>query len=36
MVAWAGVERLRRGVSDDMSVAAQPRWPLEALQALAS
>jgi N6-L-threonylcarbamoyladenine synthase len=36
MVAWAGIERLRRGVSDDMSVAAQPRWPLEALQALAS
>jgi len=36
MVAWAGIERLRRGVSDDMSAAAQPRWPLEALQALAS
>nr|WP_294511756.1 tRNA (adenosine(37)-N6)-threonylcarbamoyltransferase complex transferase subunit TsaD [uncultured Rhodopila sp.] len=36
MVAWAGIERLRRGVSDDMSVSAQPRWPLEALQALAS
>lgn len=31
MVAWAGLERLRRGISDDMSVAAQPRWPLEAL-----
>jgi N6-L-threonylcarbamoyladenine synthase len=36
MVAWAGIERLRRGVSDDLSVAAQPRWPLEALQALGS
>ena len=36
MVAWAGIERLRRGVSDDISFAAQPRWPLEALQALAS
>jgi N6-L-threonylcarbamoyladenine synthase len=31
MVAWAGVERLQRGISDEMSVAAQPRWPLEAL-----
>ncbi len=31
MVAWAGVERLRRGIIDDMSVTAQPRWPLEAL-----
>jgi N6-L-threonylcarbamoyladenine synthase len=36
MVAWAGVERLRRGINDDMSVAAQPRWPLEALRAPAS
>src|SRR5271165_565624 len=34
MVAWVGVERLRRGLNDDMNVDAQPRWPLEALQAL--
>ena len=30
MIAWAGIERLRRGLSDDMSVAARPRWPLDA------
>jgi N6-L-threonylcarbamoyladenine synthase len=36
MVAWVGVERLRRGGCDDMSVNARPRWPLEAVQQLAS
>jgi N6-L-threonylcarbamoyladenine synthase len=34
MVAWAGIERLRRGGSDGMDVGARPRWPLEALEAL--
>jgi N6-L-threonylcarbamoyladenine synthase len=33
MVAWVGVERLRRGLFDDLGVNARPRWPLEALQA---
>jgi N6-L-threonylcarbamoyladenine synthase len=33
MVAWVGIERLRRGLSDAMSTGAQPRWPLEALPA---
>ena len=30
MIAWAGIERLRLGLSDDMSFAARPRWPLDA------
>lgn len=29
MVAWAGLERLRRGMSDNLDVAARPRWPLD-------
>ncbi|MDD3287888.1 MAG: tRNA (adenosine(37)-N6)-threonylcarbamoyltransferase complex transferase subunit TsaD [Alphaproteobacteria bacterium] len=29
MVAWAGLERLRLGQIDDLSVAARPRWPLD-------
>ena len=35
MVAWAGVERLRLGWSDGIDVNARPRWPLEALEAVA-
>ncbi len=31
MVAWAGIERLRAGLIDDLSLDAQPRWPLETL-----
>ncbi len=31
MVAWAGVERLRLGLTDGLDVASRPRWPLEAL-----
>jgi N6-L-threonylcarbamoyladenine synthase len=31
MVAWAGVERLRLGLSDGLDFAPRPRWPLEAL-----
>lgn len=30
MVAWAGAERLAFGVSDDLSVTAKARWPLDA------
>jgi len=29
MIAWAGVERLRLGLKDDLSVPARPRWPLD-------
>ena len=30
IVAWAGLERLRLGLSDDMTVPARARWPLDA------
>jgi N6-L-threonylcarbamoyladenine synthase len=30
MVAWAGVERLQRGLTDDLAFAPRPRWPLDA------
>jgi N6-L-threonylcarbamoyladenine synthase len=30
MVAWAGLERLRLGLSDGLDFAARPRWPLDA------
>ncbi|NNK79571.1 MAG: tRNA (adenosine(37)-N6)-threonylcarbamoyltransferase complex transferase subunit TsaD [Litoreibacter sp.] len=29
MIAWAGLERLRLGMVDDMSLVARPRWPLD-------
>ena len=29
MIAWVGIERLRLGLIDDMSLAARPRWPLD-------
>lgn len=29
MIAWAGIERFRLGLTDDMSLAARPRWPLD-------
>ncbi len=32
MVAWAGVERLRLGLSDGLDSHARPRWPLEELR----
>jgi N6-L-threonylcarbamoyladenine synthase len=31
MIAWAGLERLRLGLTDSLDVAARPRWPLESL-----
>ena len=33
MIAWAGVERLRLGLTDGLDFAARPRWPLEELAA---
>jgi N6-L-threonylcarbamoyladenine synthase len=29
MIAWTGIERLRRGMTDTLDVAARPRWPLD-------
>jgi N6-L-threonylcarbamoyladenine synthase len=29
MIALAGAERLRLGISDDLSCSARPRWPLD-------
>ena len=29
MIAWAGIERLRAGISDTTDFAARPRWPLD-------
>ncbi|SDB31325.1 tRNA (adenosine(37)-N6)-threonylcarbamoyltransferase complex transferase subunit TsaD [Belnapia rosea] len=31
MVAWAGIERLRRGLTDPLGHAPRPRWPLDQL-----
>jgi N6-L-threonylcarbamoyladenine synthase len=33
MVAWAGVERLRLGLTDALDVPARPRWPLDTAHA---
>ena len=32
MVAWAGIERLRLGLSDPLGTPSQPRWPLDAMR----
>ena len=32
MVAWAGLERLRAGQADPLSLAPRPRWPLDELR----
>ncbi len=29
MIAWAGIERLRLGLSDPLDTAARARWPLD-------
>ncbi|WP_323034829.1 tRNA (adenosine(37)-N6)-threonylcarbamoyltransferase complex transferase subunit TsaD [Pararhodobacter sp.] len=29
MIAYAGIERFRTGQSDDMTLSARPRWPLD-------
>lgn len=33
MIAWAGLERLRLGLTNDLSFAPRPRWPLDPLAA---
>ena len=33
MIAYAGLERFAGGFEDDMTLAARPRWPLDATQA---
>jgi N6-L-threonylcarbamoyladenine synthase len=33
MVAWSGIERLRRGLADPLGHAPRPRWPLDQLTA---
>ncbi len=33
MVAWAGLERLRLGLTNGIDFAPRPRWPLETLGA---
>jgi N6-L-threonylcarbamoyladenine synthase len=35
MVAWAGIERLRLGLTDRLDHAPRPRWPLDSLAASA-
>ncbi len=32
MIAWAGMERLTRGMTDALDFAVRPRWPLEELK----
>jgi N6-L-threonylcarbamoyladenine synthase len=32
MVAWAGLERLRLGLTDGLDTPARPRWPLEEIR----
>lgn len=34
MVAWAGIERLKRGWRDGLEATARPRWPLDTLEAV--
>ena len=29
MIAWAGIERLQKGLSDGLDFKARPRWPLD-------
>ena len=31
MIAWAGLERFRQGLTDSLDVRARPRWPLDSL-----
>ncbi len=35
MIAWAGLERLRLGLTDPLTFAPRPRWPLDSLTAAA-
>jgi N6-L-threonylcarbamoyladenine synthase len=36
MIAWAGVERLRLGLTDPLDFAPRPRWPLDELSGAAA
>lgn len=29
MIAWAGIERFKRGLVNELDFAARPRWPLD-------
>lgn len=29
MIAWAGIERFKPGISDPLDISARPRWPLD-------
>ena len=29
MIAWAGIERFKKGIKDNLDVLAKPRWPLD-------
>lgn len=33
MIAWAGIEQMRAGRLDDITLSARPRWPLDQRQA---
>ena len=33
MIAWAGLERLRLGVTDGLDTPARARWPLDSVTA---
>ena len=32
MIAWAGIQRLKSGWTDNLGIKARPRWPLEELK----
>ncbi|TCN87885.1 tRNA (adenosine(37)-N6)-threonylcarbamoyltransferase complex transferase subunit TsaD [Shewanella fodinae] len=34
MIAYAGLQRLKAGATEDLAVKAQPRWPLDSLPAV--
>lgn len=34
MIAWAGIERLKRGHTDPLTTPSRPRWPLNTLKSL--
>lgn len=34
MIAYAGLQRLKAGATEDLAVKAQPRWPLDSLPAI--
>jgi len=36
MIAWAGLERLRLGMTDGLDFAPRPRWPLDTARMMAT